>query len=103
MALASFLGFINASVPRFSLRGCAGVLPPWNYNYLSCLSNSSMSTHMQAGTHTHKDTCEVSRNPIVFRSFYLYIYIYILTQLLLSSILLCVCVLPLATTKEYYE
>ena len=60
-----------------------GLLPLWNYNYLSCPSNRGASTHVHAPTHPHKDSCEVSR---MFESFTLYWNI--LTQLLLLSILL---------------
>lgn len=71
-----------------------GLLPLWNYNYLSCPSNSSTSTHMHAGTHTHIDSCEVSGNVIVCLNLLL-----IYRHTAASAILLCVGVPILVPTK----
>lgn len=62
LAAESFPGFFHAGVRGFSLGGWGRLLPQWNYNYLSCLSNSSTSRTRLAGAHTPIGSGEVRRN-----------------------------------------
>lgn len=62
LAAEAFPGFVHAGVRGFSLGGWRRLPPRWNYNYLSCLSNSSASRTRLAGAHTPIGSGEVRRN-----------------------------------------
>lgn len=62
LAAEPFPGFVHAGVRGFSLGGGRRLPPHWNYNYLSCLSNSSASTSRLAGVHTPIGSGEVRGN-----------------------------------------
>lgn len=66
LAAEPFLGFVHAGVRGFSLGGWRRLPPHWNYNYLSCLSNSSTSRTRLAGAHTPIGSGEVRRNLCVW-------------------------------------
>lgn len=62
LAAEPFPGFSHAGVRGFSLGGWQRLPPHWNYNYLSCPSNSSASTARLAGAPTPIGSGEVRRN-----------------------------------------
>lgn len=66
LAAEPFPGFVHAGVRGFSPGGWQRLPPHWNYNYLSCLSNSSASTTSLAGAHTPIGSGEVRRNLCVW-------------------------------------